>query len=83
MSIVACKVDFFEAFILHKWTQWQCTLRFDNSTAIYVHIKTLKPYALAGFEPGIFCSVGGRDNHYATLPGKVAFVHMYVLCEQI
>jgi hypothetical protein len=31
--------------------------------------KTLKPYTLAGFEPGIFCSVGGRDDHYATPPG--------------
>jgi hypothetical protein len=28
-----------------------------------------KPYTLAGFEPGIFCSVGGRDDHYATPPG--------------
>jgi hypothetical protein len=25
-----------------------------------------KPYTLAGFEPGFFCSVGGRDDHYAT-----------------
>jgi hypothetical protein len=23
---------------------------------------------LAGFKPGIFCSVGGSDDHYATLP---------------
>jgi hypothetical protein len=23
---------------------------------------------MAGFEPGIFCSVGGRDGHYATPP---------------
>jgi hypothetical protein len=28
--------------------------------------KFQKPYTLAGFEPGIFCSVGGRDDHYAT-----------------
>jgi hypothetical protein len=27
------------------------------------------PYTLAGFEPGIFCTVGGRDDHYATPPG--------------
>jgi hypothetical protein len=25
---------------------------------------------MAGFEPGIFCSVGGRDDHYATPPGQ-------------
>jgi hypothetical protein len=24
---------------------------------------------MAGFEPGIFCSVGGRDDRYATPPG--------------
>jgi hypothetical protein len=29
-------------------------------------IKSLKPYTLAGFEPGIFCSGGGRDDRYAT-----------------
>jgi hypothetical protein len=28
-----------------------------------------KPYTLAGFKPGIFCSVGGRDDHYTTPPG--------------
>jgi hypothetical protein len=33
--------------------------------------KTLKPYTLAGFEPGLFCSVGGRDGHYATSPGQI------------
>jgi hypothetical protein len=27
--------------------------------------KDLKPYTLAGFEPRIFCSVGGRDEHYS------------------
>jgi hypothetical protein len=27
------------------------------------------PYTLAGFEPGILCSGGGRDDHYATPPG--------------
>jgi hypothetical protein len=30
--------------------------------------KFLKPYTLAGFEPGIFCCVGLRDDHYATPP---------------
>jgi hypothetical protein len=28
------------------------------------HCK-VKPYTLAGFEPGIFCSGGGRDDDYA------------------
>jgi hypothetical protein len=31
--------------------------------------KILKTFHPAGFEPGIFCSVGGRDGHYATSPG--------------
>jgi hypothetical protein len=34
-----------------------------------MYINPLKPYTLAGFEPGIVCSVGGRDDHYATPPG--------------
>jgi hypothetical protein len=25
-----------------------------------------KPYTLAGLEPGIICSAGGRDDHYTT-----------------
>jgi hypothetical protein len=28
-----------------------------------------KPYTLAGFEPEIICTVGGRDDQYATPPG--------------
>jgi hypothetical protein len=32
------------------------------------------PYTLAGFEPGIFCSVGGRDDHYGTPPGPDNFL---------
>jgi hypothetical protein len=35
-----------------------------------LHCNVLRPknlkYTLAGFEPGIFCSGGGRDGHYAT-----------------
>jgi hypothetical protein len=27
-----------------------------------------KPYTLAGFEPGIYSSVGGHNDHYATPP---------------
>jgi hypothetical protein len=43
-------------------------LSFGNSTAMF---KALKPYTLAGFEPGIVCFGGGRDDHYATPPGLV------------
>jgi hypothetical protein len=35
--------------------------------AMYKFLK--KPYTLAGFEPGIFFSVGGRDDHNTTPPG--------------
>jgi hypothetical protein len=28
-----------------------------------------KTYTLAGFEPGLFCSGGGRDDNYASPPG--------------
>jgi hypothetical protein len=36
-------------------------IKFWHSTAMY--ISTPKTYTLAGFEPGIFCSLGGRDDH--------------------
>jgi hypothetical protein len=39
--------------------------KFDKSTAMHKDL-----YTLAGFEPGNFCSGGGRDDHYATLPGQ-------------
>jgi hypothetical protein len=32
-------------------------------------INSLKPFTLAGFEPGIFCSLGGCDDYYTTPPG--------------
>jgi hypothetical protein len=40
----------------------------------YTHIKLRqhhfkKTYNLVGFEPGLFCSVGWRNNNYATPPG--------------
>jgi hypothetical protein len=38
-------------------------------------IISIKPYILAGFEPGIFCSVGERDDHYATPPGQLCPVY--------
>jgi hypothetical protein len=34
-------------------------------------MKSYKPYTLAGFEPGIFCSVGGRNDHYTKQPGRM------------
>jgi hypothetical protein len=42
-------------------------LSYDNSTAMYKFVKNT--FTLAGFEPGIFCSLGGRDDHYTTSPG--------------
>jgi hypothetical protein len=33
-------------------------------------INSKRPYTLTGFEPGIFCSVGGRDDHYTTPQGE-------------
>jgi hypothetical protein len=40
-------------------------------TSALQYFKTYKPYTLAGFEPGIFSSGGGRDGHYATPPGQI------------
>jgi hypothetical protein len=37
-------------------------------TTALQRINFKKPYTLAGFEPRIFYSVGGRDDHYATPP---------------
>jgi hypothetical protein len=34
-------VSVFKAFIYLKYTQWQCTLSYDNSTAMYKFLKTL------------------------------------------
>jgi hypothetical protein len=36
-----------------------------------------KPYTLAGFEPWIFCSEGGRDDHYATPPGQETIILLF------
>jgi hypothetical protein len=33
-----------------------------------MYIKPTNYYTMAGFDPGIFFSVGGRDDHYATPP---------------
>jgi hypothetical protein len=51
-------------FSANTYTQRQCILSFDKSTAMY--ILRPKTYALAGLKPGISCSGGGRDDHYAT-----------------
>jgi hypothetical protein len=37
-----------------------------------------KPHTLAGFEPGIFCSVGGRDDHNTSPPGRLWLFGVYV-----
>jgi hypothetical protein len=59
--------DMYNKYLLSSmYTKWQYTLSYDNSTATY---KFPKPFSLEGFEPGIFCSVGGLDDHYATLTG--------------
>jgi hypothetical protein len=36
---------------------------------MYKFVKTLTPWWDSN--PGIFCSVGGRDNHFATPPGRL------------
>jgi hypothetical protein len=58
-----------------KYTQWQCILSYDDSTAMYKFLK--KSFTLAGIEPVIFCSIVGRDDHYATPP--VLYIHVEYL----
>jgi hypothetical protein len=41
-------------------------------------INSYKPYTLAGFEPRIFCSVGGRDDHYDTPPGHLHKINKWL-----
>jgi hypothetical protein len=41
-------------------------------------VNSYKPYTLAGFELGIFCSVGGLDDHYTTPHGHVC---MYIYAQ--
>jgi hypothetical protein len=47
-------------------------IKLFNSTAMYKFLKTWNPGGIR-----IFCSVGGRDDHYATPPGQVA--HFWIL----
>jgi hypothetical protein len=52
-----------------------------NDNALFCQVLTtelqrIQSYTLAVFKPGIFCYVGGRDDHYATPPGlEDAFVY--------
>jgi hypothetical protein len=41
--------------------------------AVLLYLKSLKPYTLAGFEPAIFCTVGGDDVHFTTPPENLRF----------
>jgi hypothetical protein len=64
--------SFLQIFLKHLFfssthNDTQCALSHDTSTSMY--IISLKSHTMAGFEPGIFFSVGGRDGHYATPPG--------------
>jgi hypothetical protein len=58
--------SFFEALIFLKYAQWKCVWQQHCN----VCIKAWKPYNLAGFEPGIFCSVGERDDFYDMPAGR-------------
>jgi hypothetical protein len=40
-------------------------------------LKVLLTLHLAKFEPTIFCSVGGDDDHLTTPPGHKKFLEMY------
>jgi hypothetical protein len=56
---------FGEAFIFIKYTQLQCIFSFLTTALQCIRLENLT-YTLVGFEPGIFCSGGGRNDHYAT-----------------
>jgi hypothetical protein len=43
-------------------------------------LKTLHTYTLVGFEPGILCSVGGREDHHTLPPGQ--FLSFLILPQQ-
>jgi hypothetical protein len=44
-------------------------------------INIWKPYTLEGLEPGILCSWGGRDDHYAMSPGWLIAIHTFAFCD--
>jgi hypothetical protein len=50
---------YFLTFNSLKYKQQQC----ESSHKEQHCIKSPKPYTLARFEPTIFCSVGGDDDH--------------------
>jgi hypothetical protein len=60
-----CK-NTFKAFIFLGYTQLQRILSKNNSTAMHKFLNTLHP---GGIRAGIFGSVGGRDDHFATPSG--------------
>jgi hypothetical protein len=39
-----------------------------------------KPCTLVGFKHGIFCSGGGREDHYATPPAQRGFINLQLGC---
>jgi hypothetical protein len=51
-----------------KYTQWQCILINDSSTAMNKFLKTLHPGGIR-----TFCYVDGRDDHHATPPTTLLF----------
>jgi hypothetical protein len=59
---------FFLIIYFLKYTQWQCKLSFWQQHCNEPMCKDLKTLHNAGFKLGIFCSEGGRDDHYATPP---------------
>jgi hypothetical protein len=38
-------------------------------------LKSQKPYTLAGFDPEIFCSVGGDDNQNVHLAARAKWLN--------
>jgi hypothetical protein len=69
--------NFPESIVTNVIVKFFKRIHFSQIDTITMHIKfcqqhcnvyiALKLYTVAGFEPGIFCSVGRRDDHYATL----------------
>jgi hypothetical protein len=61
---------YLEPFVFLKYiNQGQCILSLHNDTAMYMHRPENLMYTPVGLEPGIFCSGGGRDDHFKTPPG--------------
>jgi hypothetical protein len=54
-----CIIHIFKLPLFFSKTNCDCALVLSHNNRIALH-KHLKPYTPAGFEPGIFCSGGGR-----------------------